>query len=190
MESEDLFLNKNENLISNFKTKIMDNDNNLIFLDNFKYNTKSNFFKSIGEIEVNDKNNNTYKFSQIFIDTKKKEIVGTDIKAYLNQQGFKINTKNNPRVFSNSVNFLKNKRSFEKNIFTICGYRKDDKCPPWVIQSSKMTHDNEKKTIYYDNALLKIYNIPIFYFPKLSHPDPTVERRSGFCFPLILIQKI
>ena len=98
MESEDLFLNKNENLIlSNFKTKIMDNDNNLIFLDNFKYNTKSNFFKSIGEIEVNDKNNNTYKFSQIFIDTKKKEIVGTDIRYYLNQQGFKINTKNNPR---------------------------------------------------------------------------------------------
>ena len=46
-------LNKNENLIlSNFKTKIMDNDNNLIFLDNFKYNTKSNFFKSIGEIKL------------------------------------------------------------------------------------------------------------------------------------------
>ena len=37
-----------------------------------------------------------------------------------------------------------------------------------------------KKTIYYDNALLKVYDIPIFYFPKLSHPDPSVERRSGF----------
>ena len=38
----------------------------------------------------------------------------------------------------------------------------------------------KKKTIYYDNALLKVYDIPIFYFPKLSHPDPSVERRSGF----------
>ena len=46
-----------------------------------------------------------------------------------------------------------------------------------------MLHDNEKKTIYYDNALLKIYDIPIFYFPKLSHPDPTVDRRSGFLLP-------
>ena len=48
-----------------------------------------------------------------------------------------------------------------------------------------MLHDNIKKTIYYDNALVKIYDIPIFYFPRLSHPDPTVERRSGFLPPTI-----
>ena len=46
-----------------------------------------------------------------------------------------------------------------------------------------MLHDSKKKTVYYDNALLKIYDIPIFYFPKISHPDPTVERRSGFLLP-------
>ena len=46
--------------------------------------------------------------------------------------------------------------------------------------SKKMLHDSKKKTIYYKMQLLKIYDIPIFYFPKLSHPDPTVDRRSGF----------
>ena len=46
-----------------------------------------------------------------------------------------------------------------------------------------MLHDNKKKTIYYDNALVKVYNIPIFYFPRISHPDPTVDRRSGFLPP-------
>ena len=63
---------------------------------------------------------------------------------------------------------------------------KGEKCPPWTIQASQMLHDNKKKTIYYDNALIKVYNIPIFYMPKLSHPDPTVERRSGF-LPATLI---
>ena len=43
------------------------------------------------------------------------------------------------------------------------------------IKSGKMTHDKIKKTIFYDNAIIKVYNIPIFYFPKLSHPDPTVK---------------
>ena len=57
------------------------------------------------------------------------------------------------------------------------------KCPPWSLQASKMTHNNKKKTIYYDNAVLKIYDIPIFYFPYLSHPDPSVDRRSGFLPP-------
>ena len=60
---------------------------------------------------------------------------------------------------------------------------KNDKCPPWSIQASEMLHDNKKKTIYYDNAVIKVYDIPIFYFPRLSHPDPTVDRRSGFLPP-------
>ena len=46
-----------------------------------------------------------------------------------------------------------------------------------------MTHDKKEKTIYYDNAVIKVYDLPIFYFPKLSHPDPTVNRRSGFLPP-------
>ena len=46
-----------------------------------------------------------------------------------------------------------------------------------------MLHDKKKKTIYYDNAVVKVYDIPIFYFPKLSHPDPTVDRRTGFLPP-------
>ena len=51
------------------------------------------------------------------------------------------------------------------------------------MQSSKMLHDNTTKTIYYNNAVLKVYDIPIFYFPRLSHPDPSVKRRSGFLVP-------
>ena len=53
----------------------------------------------------------------------------------------------------------------------------------------KMTYDKLKKTIFYDNAVLRLYNIPIFYFPKLAHPDPTVERRSGFLIPRTQTQK-
>ena len=54
--------------------------------------------------------------------------------------------------------------SAKVSIFTIKDYRPNDKCPPWTIQASKMLHDNKKKTIYYDNALIKVYNVPIFYF--------------------------
>ncbi len=42
---------------------------------------------------------------------------------------------------------------------------------------------NKKKTIYYKNASLKIYDKKIFYFPKFFHPDPTVNRQSGFLIP-------
>ena len=101
--------------------------------------------------------------------TKKKEILGTDIKSFINQKSFKIDPRNKPRVFANTMQLSKNKNLFSKSIFTLCDYRKNDKCPPWSIQASQMLHDNKKKTIYYDNAVVKVYDIPIFYFPKFSH---------------------
>ena len=35
----------------------------------------------------------------------------------------------------------------------------------------------------YKNAILKVYDVPVLYFPKFFHPDSTVERRSGFLQP-------
>ena len=103
----------------------------------------------------------------------------------MNQEELKFNRDNKPRIFANSINIKKEQSNFEKSVFTLCDYRTNDKCPPWTIQSKNMLHDNIKKTIYYKNALIKVYNIPIFYFPRLSHPDPTVKRRSGFLPPTL-----
>ena len=91
-----------------------------------------------------------------------------------------MNPKNDPRIFSNTVSISKEKSKFDKSIFTLCEYREGDKCPPWTIQSREMLHDNIKKTIYHKNAIIKVYDVPIFYLPVISYPDPTVERRSGF----------
>ena len=93
-------LNNNQFLIaSNYKTIITDIENNKIYLDNFEYDGQKNIFKSVGKIEIIDKENNSYKFSQIYIDEKKHEIIGTDIKANLNSEIFRSNPKNKPRVF-------------------------------------------------------------------------------------------
>ena len=70
-----------------------------------------------------------------------------------------------------------------KSIFTSC--KKTDNCPPWSIQANKIIHDKDKKQINYKNALLKIYDLPILYFPKFFHPDPTVERQSGILIPTL-----
>ena len=63
----------------------------------------------------------------------------------MNDDDFKINKDNKPRIFSNAVRITNEKSDFSKSIFTICNYREDDKCPPWTIQSSKMLHDNKKR---------------------------------------------
>ena len=184
IEGQDIFFDNNQNYIkSDSPATVLDLEKNKIYLDNFKYSTSDGFFKSAGKIEIIDSKNNKYNFSQIYIDEKKKEIVGTDSKAFLNQEDLKINKDNKPRVFSNTINLYEQKTIFTKSIFTLCDYRENDKCPPWSIQANEMLHDQKKKTIYYDNAVIKVYDFPILFLPKLSHPDPTVDRRSGFLVP-------
>ena len=184
-----IFDDLNKFIVSEKKTIITDLDRNKITLSSFKYLTTEYIFKSIGEITISDSFNNTYNFSQIYIDTKKKELLGTDIKTFINKNEFKINKENKPRIFANTIKIDKEITTFGKSNFTLCNYRENDRCPPWSIQSSKMLHDKKKKTIYYDNALIKVYDIPVFYSPKLSHPDPSVKRRSGFLVPTFLDTK-
>ena len=80
----------------------------------------------------------------------------------------------------------KEKKEFNKGIFTYCKNREGDKCPPWVLKSKKINHNTSNKTIYYKNSVLKVYDFPIFYFPFFSHPDPSVKRRSGFLVPAFM----
>ena len=182
--TSDLIINKKKNTVfSENDSTIKDLEGNLISLSNFEFQSNKNIFKSIGEINLEDKMGNSYFFSQIYIDEIKKEIIGTDAKSFLNQKDLKYDERNKPRVFSNVVNIKEDKTEFYKSNFTLCDYREKDKCPPWQMLSTKMKHDKKTKTVYYDNAVIKLYNIPIFYSPKLAHPDHTVKRRSGFLIP-------
>ena len=177
------FDNKNKTISSESKATITDKDNNNIIVNMFIYSIEKNIFTSKGNIQIIDFNKNQYNFSEIFIDEKKRKIVGTDVKAFFNQDTFKINDANDPRFFANSLVLSDEKSQFDKGVFTYCKFREGDKCPPWSLQSKKIEHSNAKKTIYYKNATLKIYDFPIFYFPIFSHPDPSVKRASGFLIP-------
>lgn len=76
-----------------------------------------------------------------------------------------------------------------KAVFTSCA-KEEDECPPWSIQAEEIEYDENKKLITYDNALLKIYDKPIFYFPKFFHPGPSVKRQSGLLAPRLSNSRI
>ena len=57
--------------------------------------------------------------------------------------------------------------------------------PSWVIEAKEIKHDTIKKQLTYKDALLKVYDVPVLYFPKFFHPDPTVERQSGLLKPVL-----
>ena len=76
--------------------------------------------------------------------------------------------------------------TIKKIIATNC--EKKDGCPPWSIEAEEIAHNRDKQIVNYKNAKLKIYDVPVLYFPKFFHPDPTVERQSGFLPPTVSTQ--
>ena len=93
------------------------------------------------------------------------------------------NKKQDPRILGISAKGNGDITTIKKGIFTSCNDK--EKCPPWSIKSEEIIHDKNKKQITYNNAVLQIYDIPILYFPKFFHPDPSVIRQSGLLTPEI-----
>ena len=180
INSEDVnFLLNDAIIFSNKSTKFKDDENNDILLSTFKYSNKTEIIKGTN-IKLIDKENNTYFVNQGMLKLKDYEMLGKDIKVYLKKDSFG-NPENEPKLKGNSVHYKNNKTIISKGIFTSCD--ENNNCPPWVITSKKIVHDKKERQINYKNAWLKIYNVPVLYFPKFFHPDPTVDRKSGFLIP-------
>jgi LPS-assembly protein len=60
-----------------------------------------------------------------------------------------------------------------------------DQPPTWSLRARRAVQDRETRTISYQGAVLEIVGVPILYLPFIAHPDPTIERASGFLTPNI-----
>ena len=173
------FLLDEKIIYSNKDSSFVDNLNNKITSSTFRYNDR-NAILIANNIEFFDNEKNKYFLDKGFLKINENILLGKDVKINLRNNIFGT-PENEPKLKGNSVISKNNKTLVKKGIFTSC--KKNNNCPPWVITANEIIHDKEKKEIKYKNALLKIYNIPVLYFPKFFHPDPTVKRQSGFLIP-------
>lgn len=78
-----------------------------------------------------------------------------------------------------------NRTDLRNGIYVPCAPCASDPSRPriWQIKALHIIHDEAEHNIYFHNATLDLFNIPVFYSPYFSIPDPTVERRSGILSP-------
>jgi LPS-assembly protein len=72
----------------------------------------------------------------------------------------------------------------DRAVYSPCPLCPNSTSPPlWQISAQRVVHDQIERQITYHNAFFEFYGLPVAYTPYLSHPDPTVERKSGFLAP-------
>ncbi len=181
LTTKSLFFDRKKNYLeSNSKSTIKDNQNNILNTQYFHYDLNKEIIKT-EKLILKDFNNDTYNIELAFINAKTNKLFGKDVEINFNSDS--TSKENKHRLKGRSITSDKNFTELTKGVFTTCKRR--DKCPPWQMSAKRVVHDKNKKTINYDSSVLRLYDIPIFYFPKFFHPDPTVKRQSGFLIPAL-----
>ena len=176
------YLKKDKIIKSKFKSTLIDKYNNQVITSNFKYSDISKIYRG-DNVEMIDMNKNSYFFKKSIINLNKEILLAKDIQIKFAKDTFG-NANNDPRIKGATLSLNKEKTIIKKGIFTSC--KINDNCPPWSLKASEIVHDKVKKTINYKDAVLQLYDNPVFYFPKFCHPDPTVKRQSGFLMPTMI----
>ena len=178
------FLRTEKLISSKSKTSIIDKEEQTyIELKNFSFAIEDELLKGeniLVNLNYDLPQNDKIYFENGIFNLKKRSFVAKDIEIRLKKDIFD-NLENDPRLKGLSAKSENNITTVKKGVFTSCD--EDTDCPPWMILASEIKHDKNKKQLIYKDALLKIYNIPVLYFPKFFHPDPSVERQSGLLKP-------
>ncbi len=84
-----------------------------------------------------------------------------------------------------AVRRSENVSELNRVIFTPCPICDVDgpKQPTISIQADKAVQDENLRAILYRNAVFRVGGVPVFYLPAFAHPDPSVDRASGFLTP-------
>ena len=184
-ESNNIIILRTEKIISSDEgATIIDNINQTQYqIGKFSYSLDEEILKA-EKIFINTKYgqpfSDKYYFKSAIFNLKNQSYTAQNIDIEFKKDIFG-NKNNDPRFKGVSSSSKNGVTTINKGVFTSC--KKNDTCPPWSIQADKISYDENKKQINYKNALVKIYDIPVLYFPKFFHPGPSIKRQSGFLLP-------
>ena len=148
-------------------------DPKTITADKIEYDVKSAKIKTVGKTTITNKSGQTLKLNNSSFSEKGTQANGQDVELWLGDHVY-ISAKSVVR--DNNITIANDA------IFTACDGC-DDYGNAWEISAIKIKHDLEERDLYFYNPILWIYDLPVFWFPYYTMPDPGVKYRSGLLMP-------
>ncbi len=180
--SSNMFYDKrSQKIYSKSETTIKDINGNIYNLENSFQFDLNNEIITTSKTNIIDTDNNIYIFENAKINLVSKEILGKELKIDFVDSYFGI-PNNDPILKGKSAISNDKQTKIYKTVFSTCNTT-NKSCPGWEIETEEFTHDKVNKVFNYKNSWLKLFDQEIFYFPFFSHPDPSVDRKSGFLVP-------
>ena len=131
-----------------------------------------------GPIRIDDGMGSVFLASQADLKADLSEGILTSARLVLNQQ-LQLTAATLLRTDGGRITAL---RQVAASSCTICA---GSTTPLWEIRASQVVHDATTQQIFFSDAILRFYGVPVLYVPVLRVPDPTLTRATGFLIPRI-----
>lgn len=138
--------------------------------DRIWYDQKRDVVVATGNVVVHDDDGSVLYTDEIALSKKMTRAEVNKVKVIMRDES---------RIWADSfVKKPSNNKQLRHASYTACDMC-EGKSPLWQIDARKVNYDAAGQNINYNDAVLRIKNVPVFYLPFLSHPSPEVKRRSG-----------
>ncbi len=149
----------------------------VLLADSLTYNKRTDTMTATGNVRLLDETGDV-----MFAEST--ELSG-DLKNGI-MKTIRIRLSDNSRLAAVGGRRIGGKRTdLRKAVFTPCLPCEEhpERPPIWQVKAFEVTHDQERQEIEYTDAWLEMFGVPVIYLPYLSHPDPTVKRKTGLLVP-------
>jgi LPS-assembly protein len=100
--------------------------------------------------------------------------------------GIRVRLTDNSRLAANEARRSDgNRTEMSKAVYSPCESCRENPQRPllWQLKANRVIHNQQAQRIDYYDAFLEVFGVPVAYTPFFSHPDPTVDRQTGFLVP-------
>jgi len=151
--------------------------------DSVSYNEITGIVHALGHIKITDPDGNTLYLDEAMLDNQLREGFIANLR-FVFAEGARLAARDGERIEGN-------KSVLNYAVFTPCEAcaNDPDQTPSWQVKAVKVTHDQNKRRIYYKDVTLELFGVPIAYLPWFSHPDPLVKHASGFLIPEVKLKR-
>lgn len=166
----------NQNIIAEGSVEITQKDK-IVRAQKIIYDLKNEKVEAIGDVAMMDKSGDVHFAERVELEKSLKNGYIKKLRSVL-ADGSRIKAEEGQRIDGNVI-------VMKKASYTPCEPCKanPEKAPLWQITADEVKHDKKDHSISYENAKLEVYGVPVMYTPYFTHPDGTIEQKSGVLPP-------
>jgi len=155
----------------------IDSDNRILLADQVSYDQDSDTVTATGHVSITDERGNVAFADHVTLHDKMREGALRSFAALIGKNG---------RLVAASASRSQGRftEAFDA-AYTPCKIcnQPGQRTPVWRVQADHVIYDQVKHRIVFKGATLEFFDVPVFYTPYLSQPDPSVRYASGILTP-------